>query len=91
MNRIVLSIAFAALMAGPAFAAGGCSNAPAAQFKPQAELKTKLAAEGLTVKKIKVERGCYEIYAVDKNGKKVNAAYNAETFEKLADAEAGEN
>ena len=47
--------------------------------------------EGLTVRQIKVEKGCYEVYAVDKAGKKVNVAYNAETLEKLANAESGEN
>ena len=42
-------------------------------------------------RQIKVEKGCYEVYAVDKAGKKVNLAYNAETLEKLDNAEAGEN
>ena len=81
----------AVLMTGPALAAGRCSTAPAAKFKPKAALEAQLKAKGLTVRQIKIEKGCYEVYAVDKSGKKVNAAYNAETFEKLANAEAGEN
>ncbi|MGB9140746.1 MAG: PepSY domain-containing protein [Aestuariivirga sp.] len=52
---------------------------------------TQHKTEGLTVKKIKVEKGCYEVYATDAAGKKLNIAYNAETFEKLDKAEAGEN
>lgn len=80
----------AVLMTGPAMAAAGCSTAPAAKFKPKAALEAQLKAEGLKVRQIKVEKGCYEVYAVDKSGKKVNAAYNAETFDKLANAEAGE-
>ena len=83
--------ALAILMTGPALAAGHCSAAPAAQFKPKAALESQLKAQGLTVRQIKVEKGCYEVYAVDKSGKKMNAAYNAETLEKLANAEAGEN
>ncbi len=92
MYRALTSIAFTALMASSAFAAGAtCSTAPSTQFKPQATLKGQLMAEGLTVKKIKVEKGCYEVYAINKAGKKLNVAYNAETLEKVANAEAGEN
>jgi len=92
MFRAFTLTALTVLMAGPALAAGStCSTAPAAQFKPQAALETQLKAEGLTVRRIKVEGGCYEVYAVDKSGKKVNVAFNAETLDKVTNAEAGEN
>jgi hypothetical protein len=91
MYRAFAVTALGVLMTGPAFAAGACSTALAAQFKPKAMLEARLRGEGLTVRQIKVENGCYEVYALDKAGKKVNAAYNAETLEKLANAEAGEN
>ena len=94
MVRTLAIAAFAALIAGPALAAGTgatCSTAPASQFKPKTALEAQLKTEGLTVRQIKVEKGCYEVYAVDASGKKVNVAYNAETLEKLANAEAGEN
>ncbi len=91
MVRTILITAAALMIAGPAFAAGGCSTASASKFQPKATLESQLKAEGLTVRQIKTEKGCYEVYAVDKAGKKVNAAYNAETLAKMADAEAGEN
>ncbi len=90
MYRKLAIAALAVLIAGPALAAGGCSSAPASKFKTKASLAAKLKAEGLTVRQIKVESGCYEVYALDKQGRRVNAAYNAETFQKLANAEAGE-
>jgi hypothetical protein len=92
MYRTLVLAALAGMIAGPALAAGGsCSTAPKSQFKPKATLEAQLTGEGLTVRQIKVEKGCYEVYAVDKAGKKVNLAYNAETLEKLDNAEAGEN
>ncbi|TPI24302.1 PepSY domain-containing protein [Mesorhizobium sp. B3-2-1] len=92
MYRTLTLAALAGLIAAPALAAGGsCSTAPKSQFKPKATLEAQLTGEGLTVRQIKVEKGCYEVYAVDKAGKKVNWAYNAETLEKLDNAEAGEN
>jgi hypothetical protein len=68
-----------------------CSTADASKFQSKDTLITQLKALNLTVRQIKTEKGCYEVYAVDKDGKKVNAAYNAETLEKLDNAEAGEN
>lgn len=93
MYRTLVLAALAGMVAaGPALAAGAsCSTAPKSQFKPKATLEAQLTGEGLTVRQIKVEKGCYEVYAVDKAGKKVNLAYNAETLEKLDNAEAGEN
>ncbi len=45
----------------------------------------------MQVRQIKTEGGCYEVYALDKAGKKVNVAFNAETLEPVDNAEAGEN
>ncbi len=94
MTKIYHALAIAAvttLLSGSAFAASECSKADATKFKPQADLEAVLAKDGLTLKKLKVEKGCYEVYAVDKAGKKVNVAYNAETLEKAKSPEAGEN
>ena len=90
----VLSLAALALALGvgsPAFAAGACSTAPEAQWQPQAKLETMLQTDGFKIRQIKVEKGCYEVYATDKAGARVNLAYNAETLQKLDNAEAGEN
>ena len=91
MKRAFLLTAVAFVVASPAFAAGGsCSTAPKSAWQPQSKLESMLKTDGLTVKQIKVEKGCYEVYATDKAGKRVNAAYNAETLKKLNNAEAGE-
>ena len=91
MKTTLLLTAATLLFAAPAFAAGGCSTASADKFQPKSKLEESLKSAGLTVKQIKVEKGCYEVYAIDKAGKRVNAAYNAETLAKLDNAEAGEN
>ena len=92
MKRVFALTAVAIVMASNAWAAGAaCSTAPKAQWQPQSKLEDMLKADGLTVRQIKEENGCYEVYATDTAGKKVNVAYNAETLEKLANAEAGEN
>ncbi len=75
----------------PAFASGSCSTAPQSQWQPQSALETQLKADGYDIRQIKVENGCYEVYATDSNGNRMNLAYNAETLQKLDNAEAGEN
>lgn len=79
------------LAAGPALAAeGGCTSAPKSAWQSQATLKAKLEAQGLKIRQIKVEGGCYEVYAINQDGKRVNTAYNAKTLKQVANAEAGE-
>jgi hypothetical protein len=93
-----LSVAALALtLALPAFAdttaapAVTCSKNAASTFKPQADLTAMLKSQGLTVVKIKTEKGCYEAYTKDAKGKKATLGFNAETLEPVANAEAGEN
>lgn len=92
MIRTIVIAASSLLMASSVFAAANvqCATSPAAKWQPKSALISKLKAEGTTVSKIKVENGCYEVYAKDKAGKKANAAYNAETLLMLDNAEAGE-
>ena len=92
MLRLSAAALLLALVAAPAMAAdaASCSTADSSKFQPQQTLIDQLKTAGLTVRQIKVEKGCYEVYAVDKDGKKVNNAYNAETLQQVGNAEAGE-
>src|SRR5438045_3661587 len=90
MQRLFLATILTTAIATPGFAAGStCSHAPKAQWQPQSKLETLLHGEGLKVLQVKTENGCYEVYATDKVGKRVNLAYNAETLQKLDNPEAG--
>jgi hypothetical protein len=85
-------VVIALFSANAAFASAvTCSKAMPDKFKPQADLTAALKGQGIIVSKVKVESGCYEVYGKDAAGKKVNAAFNAETLEPVANPEAGEN
>ena len=88
--RASLVSVLAVAAASPALAEGKCSTAPRSNWQPKEALQQQLEEGGYRVRQIKVEGGCYEVYAFDKNGARANMAYNAETLEKLADPEAGE-
>jgi len=77
--------------AGPALASGACTTAPKSKWQAKSALESQLVADGYKVRQIKTEGGCYEVYATDKDGKRANLAFNAETLERLENPEAGEN
>jgi hypothetical protein len=48
-----------------------CGNAAQSQWMSTDAIKAKFAADGNDVRRIKVEGGCYEVYAVSKDGRKM--------------------
>ncbi len=76
MKGIAFTIAAIIAAASPAAAAGysgTCTAAPKEQWMTEAAAQAKLTEGGYTVKSIKATRagGCFEAYAMDKAGKRV--------------------
>jgi hypothetical protein len=81
-------IATAAIAAATAFSSlpasadtKSCGNAPQAEWMSIADLEARATAMGYKVRQVKIEDGCYEIYALDKNGERVEAYLNPVTAE----------
>jgi hypothetical protein len=76
MQRIVIAAAVCVIALGAAGALAkslgrACTAAPESQYLSTAELKTKIEAQGYTVREIEIEKACAELYALDKTGAKV--------------------
>lgn len=70
----------------PAFAHGNVScSEPKAEWKARVDLQKKLKAMGWTVRDIKIENGCYEVYGFDEKDAKVEAFFNPRTFERVVE------
>ena len=84
--------AIAVLPSAPASATGAikCKAGPQSGWKTQAALKAKLVKEGWTVRKSKVDGGCYEVYGTTPEGDRVEAYFHPVTLEKLYVARRGE-
>ncbi|MET3613716.1 hypothetical protein ABID16_002045 [Rhizobium aquaticum] len=54
-------------------------DVPKDKWMSEDAMKAKAKELGLDVRKIKVENGCYEVYAIDAKGKKVEQVFNPET------------
>lgn len=76
--RKIIALALLTSIAAPAFAADMCS-VPQDKWMTEDALKAKAVELGYDVKQVKIEKGCYEIYAIDKDGKKVEVLMNPET------------
>jgi hypothetical protein len=76
------TIAFASI---PASATGAitCKSGPVSGWKSQKTLTDKLTKDGWTVRKSKVDSGCYEVYGVMPETGRVEAYFDPATFEKL--------
>jgi len=81
------SIVTLALLGGmvstSAFATGlaTCDSGPQESWQPQAKLEQQLKDKGWQVRKIKVDGGCYEVYALNEKGERVEAYFHPKTLE----------
>lgn len=86
-SSAALSLSFAmalgVLGGAPAQATGlaTCKSGPQSGWKSQDALKAKLAAEGWEVRRIKVDGGCYEVYAFNEKKERVESYFHPVTFE----------
>jgi hypothetical protein len=82
MNKLLASLVFA-VVATSAIAGPTCT-VPEDQWMKEADFKAKIEAQGYTIKTFKVSKGkCYEIYGLDKNGKKVEIYFDPKTAQIL--------
>lgn len=66
----------------PAFATGlaTCDSGPQETWQPQATLEKQLKDKGWQVRRIKIDGGCYEVYAIDEKGQRVEAYFHPKTL-----------
>jgi hypothetical protein len=85
-RSLALLAALATLAAAaPASATGlmTCESGPESGWQPQATLQQQLQARGWDVRRIKVDGGCYEVYAVDPQGRRVEAYFHPVSLDHL--------
>lgn len=83
-TRILMTLALA-LAAGAASAHGDvkCTTRPKTEWKSHDELARKLASEGWQIRRMEATKSCYEVYAKDPKGKRVEAFFDPVTFARV--------
>lgn len=71
--------------ANSAFAHGDvkCPAHPKSEWKPHTELAAKLTKEGWVIRRMEATPTCYEVYAKDPQGKRIEAFFDPVTFERV--------
>lgn len=86
MKKLVLAAALLSAFTVSAVRAedeGKACDVPKDQWKTEDQMKAKAKELGLDVRQVKVENGCYEVYAIDAKGNKVEQIYNPGTLEQV--------
>lgn len=72
MSKLLISAATVLMLAAPAFAEGmKCDSPSQDQWMTKEALTAMYVDKGFDVKNIKIEDGCFEVYAKDANGARV--------------------
>ncbi len=85
MRRSTLTFfaATALIATSSAFATGlaTCDSGPQESWQPQEKLQKMLTDKGWQVRRIKVDGGCYEVYAHNEKGERVEAYFHPKTLD----------
>jgi hypothetical protein len=57
-----------------------CDSGPQSGWQPQATLEKQLLEQKWQVRRIKVDGGCYEVYAINDKGERVEAYFHPVTL-----------
>lgn len=79
-RALLLMTGLTLISSGAAFASEGCS-VPKAEWQPEQALRQKLKAEGWKINRIKIDRGCYEVYGFDGQGQRAETYFDPNSFE----------
>ncbi|WP_420409927.1 PepSY domain-containing protein [Hoeflea sp.] len=80
---LIIAGAIAILSPAAAFASDDCPNVPRDQWMSDAAITEKAKGMGYDVRSIKVDDGCLEAYAMDKDGRRVEVYFHRGTGEVL--------
>lgn len=77
------------LFSGSVLATGlaTCDSGPEENWQKQEVLQKQLEEKGWTVRRIKVDGGCYEVYAINEKEERVEAYFHPVTLESVATEE----
>jgi len=81
------AIAIASVQGAGATGLATCDSGPQDGWQPQEKLAAALKEKGWQIRNVKVDGGCYEVYALDDKGERVEAYFHPVTLERVTTAE----
>lgn len=84
MRKVLYSLVIVGLAwSSPSLATGlaTCDSGSEDTWRSQDELRQQLVEKGWEIRRIKVDGGCYEVYALNEKGERVEAYFHPHTLE----------
>lgn len=81
LPAVIVAIALSAAAFGAqATGLATCDSGPKEGWQPQSKLEQMLKDKGWQVRRVKEDGGCYEVYALDDKGQRVEAYFHPVTL-----------
>ena len=77
---VILSSALLGASAASATGLATCDSGPRETWQPQEKLEKMLVERGWKIRRVKEDGGCYEVYAFDEKGERVEAYFHPKTL-----------
>ena len=79
---LAAAVLAASSLTAPAHATGlaTCDSGPQEKWQPQEKLQKMLTDRGWQIRRIKIDGGCYEVYALTEKGERVEAYFHPLTL-----------
>lgn len=83
-RRALLALTLGAAASTAAWADGDrCQAGPERDWRPMAELVGQLNQQGWWLRKVEIDDGCYEVEAVDREGRYHDVRFHPKTLERV--------
>lgn len=82
-TALIAAFAFAPMHVAGATGAASCDSGSPDTWQPQEKLSAMLKEKGWQVRNVKIDGGCYEVYALDDKGERTEAYFHPVTLERV--------
>lgn len=85
LRGLVVAAGVLAAMNVQAHGLATCDSGPQEKWQPKETLERQLTDKGWKIRRVKVDGGCYEVYAVTAKGDKIEAYFHPLTLAQVAE------
>jgi len=81
LSAVLGAVAMSLATQGYATGLATCDSGPREGWQPQSKLENMLTGKGWKIRRVKEDGGCYEVYAFDEKGDRVEAYFHPKTLD----------
>ena len=83
LSALFVSLGLLAATSAHATGLATCDSGPQSGWQPQTTLEKVLTEQGWKIRRVKVDGGCYEVYALNEKGDRVEAYFHPVTLKRV--------